>query len=132
MLPCATPEITRAIKFLVDSGAVFSVVPRKILEELGVRPLGRQKFRLANGDHISREKGIAFFRFGDRVGGADVIFGEEKDSNLLGAMTLEAAMVRANPSWLKAARSSTEPPPRATMITSTAFPAGREAGARLK
>src|SRR5947209_10182267 len=78
----ATPEVTRAIKFLVDSGAVLSVVPRKILEELGVRPLGRQKFRLANGDHISREKGIAFFRYGDRVGGADVIFGEENDSNL--------------------------------------------------
>jgi len=93
----ATPEVTRAIKFLVDSGAVFSVVPRKILEELGVRPLGRQKFRLANGDHISREKGIAFFRYGDRVGGADVIFGEEKDSNLLGAMTLEALGLALDP-----------------------------------
>ena len=37
-----------------------------------------------------RAKGIAAFRHGDRVGGADVIFGEEGDSTLLGALTLEA------------------------------------------
>jgi hypothetical protein len=30
------------------------------------------------------------FRYGERIGGADVIFGEEGDSNLLGATTLES------------------------------------------
>jgi predicted aspartyl protease len=93
----ARPEVTRSIKFLIDSGAVFSVVPRKILDELSIRPVGRQKFRLANGDHISREKGIAMFRYGDRVGGADVIFGEENDSNLIGATTLEALGLALDP-----------------------------------
>jgi len=41
--------------------------------------------------HIaSWRKGIALFRYGERGGGADVIFGEEGDHNLLGAFRLEA------------------------------------------
>jgi len=75
---------------LVDSGAVYSVVPTPILEKLGIRPLAEQEFRLANGAKIVRKKGIALFRYGERVGGADVVFGEEGDSTLLGAFTLEA------------------------------------------
>jgi clan AA aspartic protease len=93
----ATPDVTRSVHFLIDSGAVFSVVPRKVLEELGIRPLAKQIFRLANGTRITREKGIALFRYHDRVGGADVIFGEDKDSNLLGAMTLEALGLALDP-----------------------------------
>ena len=56
---------------------------------MGVKPLSEQEFRLANGAKITRRKGIGLFRYGDQVGGADVIFGEEGDSNLLGATTLE-------------------------------------------
>ena len=93
----AKPEDTRTIKMLIDSGATFSVVPRPILEELGIRPITRQKFRLANGQSITRERGTAHFRYKGRVGGADVIFGEEKDSNLLGAMTLEALGLALDP-----------------------------------
>jgi len=37
---------------------------------------------------VVRKKGIALF-YGDRVGGADVIFGEEGDYNHPGALTLE-------------------------------------------
>jgi hypothetical protein len=33
---------------------------------------------------------VALFRYQDRVGGASVVFGEEGDSALLGAHTLEA------------------------------------------
>jgi len=60
------------------------------LERLGVKPLAEQEFRLVNGTKIVRKKGIALFKYGERLGGADVIFGEEGDSILLGAFTLEA------------------------------------------
>lgn len=86
----ANPEVTEKIEFLIDSGAIYSVVPSQILERLGIRPLTEQEFRLANGTKIVRKKGIALFRYGDKIGGADVIFGEEGDSVLLGAFTLEA------------------------------------------
>ncbi|HXM46784.1 MAG TPA: hypothetical protein VN956_02870, partial [Pyrinomonadaceae bacterium] len=68
-----------------------------ILERLGISPITEQQFRLADGSKIVRKKGIALFRYGERVGGADVIFGEEGDSTLLGAFTLEALGLALDP-----------------------------------
>ena len=85
----ANPDVTERVEFLIDSGAIYSVVPAPILERLNIRPLSEQVFRLANGTKMTRRKSIALFRYGERVGGADVIFGEEDDSNLLGATTLD-------------------------------------------
>jgi clan AA aspartic protease len=86
----ANPELTEKLEFLIDSGAIYSVVPTPILERLGIKPLSEQEFRLADGTKIVRKKGIALFRYRNKIGGADVIFGEEGDSVLLGAFTLEA------------------------------------------
>ena len=44
-----------------------------------------------------RRKGGALFKYEDRIGVADVIFGERDDSNLLGALTLEALGLSLNP-----------------------------------
>ena len=93
----ATPEITEKVEFLIDSGAIYSVVPTPVLEKLGMRPLKEEEFRLADGSRIVRKKGIALFKHRERVGGADVIFGEEHDSNLLGALTLEALGLSLDP-----------------------------------
>jgi clan AA aspartic protease len=93
----ATPEVTEKVEFLIDSGAIYSVVPTPILERLGIRPLTEQEFRLANGARMVRKKGVAVFKYGDRIGGADVVFGEEGDSQLLGAFTLEALGLSLDP-----------------------------------
>jgi clan AA aspartic protease len=93
----ANPQGTEKVEFLIDSGAIYSVVPTPILERLGIQPLTAQEFRLADGTKITRKKGIALFKFGDRIGGADVIFGEEGDSVLLGAFTLEALGLSLDP-----------------------------------
>jgi clan AA aspartic protease len=93
----ARPEETEKLEFLIDSGAIYSVVPREILERLEIRPLTRQEFRLADGSKIARDKGIALFKYQDQVGGADVIFGEPGDSILLGAFTLEALGLALDP-----------------------------------
>lgn len=93
----ARPDVPRKIEFLIDSGAIYSVVPRAVLDELGITPITRQEFRLASGTKIARDKGVAIFRYGERVGGADVIFGEEGDMQLLGAFTLEALGLGLDP-----------------------------------
>ena len=93
----AKPKVTVDLEFLVDSGAVYSVVPAKILKRLGIKPLTTQEFRLADGTAIIRRKGIALFQYQDKIGGADVIFGEEGDSLLLGAFTLEALGLALDP-----------------------------------
>ena len=93
----ASPERTETIEFLIDSGAVYSVVPKPVLDQLSIKPIGEQEFRLADGSLIKRRKGIALFRYHDAVGGADVIFGEEGDSTLVGAMSLEALGLALDP-----------------------------------
>jgi clan AA aspartic protease len=86
----SNPRVMEEVEFLIDSGAVYSVVPTQILKKLGIKPLREEEFRLANGTTIKRKKGVALFKYGDKIGGADVIFGEPGDMNLLGAFTLEA------------------------------------------
>ena len=93
----SNPEVTEKLDFLIDSGAIYSVVPAQVLETLGIKPLSEQEFRLADGTKIVRKKGIALFKYGDKIGGADVIFGEEGDSVLLGAFTLEALGLTLDP-----------------------------------
>ncbi len=93
----AHPDVTEEVEFLIDSGAIYSVVPTPILQRLGIQPLAQQEFRLADGSRIVRQKGIALFRYQNRVGGADVVFGEEGDSQLLGAFTLEALGLGLDP-----------------------------------
>lgn len=93
----ADPTVLEPVDFLIDSGAIYSVVPREVLQRLGVKPHSKQEFTLADGSKVERDRGIAFFRYKDRVGGADAVFGEEGDSVLLGAFTLEALGYDLNP-----------------------------------
>ena len=93
----ANLETWETVECLVDSGAVYSVIPAPVLEALGIKPIGDEEFTLANGETIVRKKGIAAFRYGERIGGADVVFGQEGDMNLLGVLTLEALGLSLDP-----------------------------------
>src|SRR5215212_5331167 len=93
----AEPEKSRSIEFIVDSGAIPSVVPSEILDELGIKPIAVHELRLADGCKIQRKKGVALFRYEEQVGGADVIFGEPGDHKLLGAFTLAALGLGLDP-----------------------------------
>ena len=86
----ALPNKSEELELRVDSGAIYSVVPSRVLRRLGIRPLATEEFRLADGSVIKRRKGVALFKYGMKVGGADVIFGAPGDSQLLGVLTLEA------------------------------------------
>jgi predicted aspartyl protease len=86
----AAPDRREPVEFLVDSGAVYSFVPRPTLERLGIAPHARQKFRLADGSVIERERGDALFFFRGSRGASPVIFGEPGDATLLGAVSLES------------------------------------------
>ena len=49
-----------AVKFLIDSGAVYSLVPGAVLRKLGLRPYRQMDFSLADGTTVSREVGDAY------------------------------------------------------------------------
>jgi hypothetical protein len=93
----ADPEQWESVDFLVDPGPFHSVVPAATLAKLGIGPVEKRSFRSPDGCRVNRQAGIAAFRLGERIGGADVIFGEEGDSNLLGSFTLEALRLGLDP-----------------------------------
>jgi predicted aspartyl protease len=93
----AAPERVERIRLMVDSGAAHTIVPTAVLHKLGIEPHSRQVYQLANGLTMARQKGTALFRYGERVGGADVVFGEPGDARLLGVLTLEALGLGLNP-----------------------------------
>ena len=90
-------SMTETVELLVDSGAYLSVVPREILEGLGIRPHSERRLRLADGSVIVRERGTASSKYGERIGGADVIFGNPGDAHLLGAIALESLGLGLDP-----------------------------------
>lgn len=84
------PRKAAKLSFLVDSGAVYSVVPKAILRRLGIKPHSKRTFTLADGSHITRQVGDVSFKFNGQQGASPVIFGEKGDSTLLGTVSLEA------------------------------------------
>ena len=84
-------DISRSaeVEFIVDSGAMYSVVPRTVLQALGIVPHTTKRFYLADGQGIDRQIGLAFFEYLGERSSAPVIFGEEGDAPLMGATTLE-------------------------------------------
>ncbi len=84
------PKRVARLKFLVDSGAAYSVVPARILRRIGIKPGKTKSFILADGTEVKRSIGHALFRFNGDEAPSPVIFGEAGDSVLLGSLSLEA------------------------------------------
>ena len=93
----ANPSRSRELRFIVDSGAIYSVVPREVLVEIGVQPIEVESFSLADLTQVEREVGQAGFTFQGRTRFSPVMFGEEGDATLLGVMTLEALGLMLDP-----------------------------------
>jgi clan AA aspartic protease len=78
------------VNCLVDSGAIYSLVPGEVLRKLRVKPHSTREFVLADGQVIERKVATATFEYEGRRGDSLVIVGEPGDDPLLGATTLEA------------------------------------------
>ncbi len=91
------PERAREVELLVDTGAMYSMVPSKILQELGIEPDGTRSFTLASGEKIQRKVGGALYKLDGILGHASVIFGEDGDQPLLGVTALEEMGLEVDP-----------------------------------
>ena len=82
---------------MIDSGAIHSLVPGKILDQLDIEPYKEMSFSLADGTALKRKVCSAYFEFEGEGGPAPVVYGEEGDEPLLGATTLESLGLVLNP-----------------------------------
>jgi clan AA aspartic protease len=82
---------------LVDTGSTFTVIPSAILNRLGVEPLQRVGSRLADGAIIQRAIGDAHVRIEGQMFSTIIVFGDDDGVALLGAYTLERALLAVDP-----------------------------------
>jgi predicted aspartyl protease len=85
------------VRFLVDTGATYSVLPSRIWRQLKLRPRETIEFVLADGTTISRGLSDCRFRVAGRAAPSPVVLGHHDDGPLLGAVTLETLGLMVNP-----------------------------------
>ncbi|MCI0624272.1 MAG: aspartyl protease family protein [Acidobacteria bacterium] len=79
----------RKVRFLVDSGASYSLLPESDWKALKLKPSRRQAFSMADGTVIERDISECVVRLPQGEGHTPVILGETGDEALLGVVTLE-------------------------------------------
>ena len=87
----------RRVRFLVDSGAVYSVLRRADWRALGLEPEREVDFVLADGTALTRGVSECTFEVEGRRATSPVVLGETEDEALLGAVTLETLGLVLNP-----------------------------------
>jgi len=76
-------------RFLVDTGAQYTLIPKEIVDKLALKPMREQEFILADGNSVIRKIGEAYIEMDKHQGTTTVILGEKGDSALLGTVTLD-------------------------------------------
>jgi clan AA aspartic protease len=83
--------------FLVDTGATDCYVPGNRLRDIGLKPVGKRVYELADGTEMILEVGVAQVEFMGEFVGATVIFGEDDAEPLLGVTALESVGIEVDP-----------------------------------
>ena len=97
VFPNSASRRGKGVQFLVDSGAVYSVLPESVWKSLGLKPLRKVDFTLADGTTISRFVSEASFELHGKRGTSPVVLGGKEDALLLGMVTLEVLGLMINP-----------------------------------
>ena len=92
----------KEVEGFIDTKTVMCIIPRRILEELNIRPARKQRISIgALGVEVMRDIGHAIIEIevkGERMmTSCDVVFGEDEDPILLGYVPLEHLGLRIDP-----------------------------------
>ena len=87
----------RDIEATVDTGAAYTTLPAGLLRELGIEPLDKGVFLLADGRQVDMDIGRAWATVNGSSEVTLVVFGEDDAPALLGAYTLEGLRLGVDP-----------------------------------
>lgn len=85
------------VRFLVDSGAIYSLLSHEIWQEIALVPRRSVQFTLSDGTIIERQVSECHVSLPQGEGHTPVILGEPGDESLLGVVTLEILGLVLNP-----------------------------------
>ncbi len=78
------------VRFLIDSGAMYSLLPDPVWRAIGLEPMREMTFSMADGTPMHRQVSECHFTFPQGRGHSPVILGLPGDDQpLLGVVTLE-------------------------------------------
>src|SRR5215211_3505951 len=78
-----------ALRFLVDSGATYTLLPEPAWKAIGLQPKRTVAFSLADGTLIERDVSECHLELPQGDGHTPVVLGRPGDEPLLGVVTLE-------------------------------------------
>ena len=93
----AEPDRTWQGLFLVDTGAIDSLVPRPHLEAIGLKPKGQRVYGLADGSEVRLDITTGDIEFMGEIVGGTIIYGEADAEPLLGVTALESVGIEVDP-----------------------------------
>ncbi len=85
------------VEVLVDTGSTYTMLPGALLSSLGVSRESTRNYVIANGERFRLDVGQAAIQIGDEILYNLVVFAGESSRPLLGALTLEAFGLAADP-----------------------------------
>ena len=89
--------VTAPVRFLVDSGAMYSLIAEADWQKIGLSPKWVATFTLADGSTLQRAVSECRLVLPQGECHTPVILGEERDQPLLGVVTLEILGLVLNP-----------------------------------
>ncbi|MEE8058057.1 MAG: clan AA aspartic protease [Pseudomonadales bacterium] len=93
----ANPEQFWEDLFLVDTGAIDSLVPRDHLESIGLQPKAQRIYELADGSEIKMDITTGDIEFMGEIVGGTIIFGDVGTEPILGVTALESVGIEVDP-----------------------------------
>ena len=92
------PQGEERVRFLIDSGATYTLLPEPVWRRIGLVPKREHAFTLADGRTITRKVSECYIILPQGEGHTPVILGEPGDDEaLLGVVTLEILGLIFNP-----------------------------------
>jgi clan AA aspartic protease len=85
------------LEFLVDSGAMYTLLPRKVWRAIGLKPMDSVKCVLADGTEVERKVSECRIVLPQGKRTTPVLLGKKGDEALLGMVTLEELRLVLNP-----------------------------------
>jgi predicted aspartyl protease len=92
-----TTGVEARVKFLVDSGATYTLLPDDVWRVIALEPKRSVSFTLADGTTITRPVSECYIVLPQGDAHTPVILGEPGDEALLGIVTLEILGLVLNP-----------------------------------
>ena len=87
---------SKQVQALVDTGASLTTLPKKIADELGIRPTSREQISTGAGI-IEIARGEAWIKVNGKAGPFSVWISEIIDKVLLGVIVLESLGFKVDP-----------------------------------